>query len=139
MESKAITDAKITASSIYNTDYQPWFARLRGTLRGWCPKTHNAGEWIQIDFSSAKTMTAVATQGSAGNAGEWPKKFSLSYSQDGVSFMPYIGGAELPGNVDRTSIVRNELAPRIVARFIRLVLPVTTAWPTMRIEWFGCS
>jgi len=138
MESKAITDGQITASSIYSTDYQPWLARLRGPLRGWCPKTHNAGEWIQIDFSSAKTITAVATQGSA-SLSEHPKKFSIAYSQDGVSFTSYEGGKEFSANVDGTNIVRNEFVPQIAARFIRLVLPVTTAWPTMRIEFYGCS
>jgi len=138
MESKAITDAKITASSIYSTNYRPWFARLRGSLRGWCPNTHNAGQWIQIDFSSVKTIAAVATQGNS-NGGEWPASYSISYSNDSVTFTSYDGGKQFPGNVDYASIVRNEFAPKIKARFIRLVLPATARWPTMRIEWFGCT
>jgi len=139
MESKTITDAQITASSIYSASYQPWFARLRGKPLGWCPNTHHAGQWIQVDFTSVKIITAVATQGSASNGAEFPPKFSISYSQDGASFTPYESGKEFSANVDNTNIVRNEFVPQITARFIRLVLPITTAWPTMRIEWYGCS
>ena len=48
MESKAIPDASITASSEWSTDYGPEKGRLNGYTT-WVTSTKAVGEWIQVE------------------------------------------------------------------------------------------
>ena len=93
MESKAITDAQISASSQLDGNHSAVQARLHFKVDGsragsWSALRNDPNQWLQVDLGSYTTVTRVATQGR--NAyNEWVTKYRLQYSDDGVIFQYY--------------------------------------------------
>ncbi|XP_028512626.1 uncharacterized protein LOC110231617 isoform X6 [Exaiptasia diaphana] len=140
MQSKAIRDSQITASSSYNLRYLPSYGRLNIVLGngGWLARSNTIGEWIQVDFLQATRITAIATQGTP-KYDEWTSTYSLQHSYDGTSFRDYEGGKTLPGNSDRSTVVKNNLDPAITARYIRLLPKTYNNYMVIRMELYGCQ
>ena len=103
MESKAISDGQITASSQLDENHSATQARLHlkigGYKRGgWSALTIDLHQWLQVDLGSYTRVTRVATQGR--NAfNEWVTKYILQYSDDGVTFDLYKEGANSSAKV----------------------------------------
>ena len=76
MESGAIQDDKITAST-FKTGYEARKARLNRNSC-WMPIQDRDTEYIQINFTSVTSVSAIATQG-APNDGCWVTSFSLQW------------------------------------------------------------
>ena len=97
MESKAIFDAQISASSQVDDNLSAAQARLHSKADGskgggWSALVSDVDQWLQVDFGSYTIVTRVATQGR--NAyNEWVTKYSLQYSDDGFIFRFYKGAA----------------------------------------------
>ena len=93
MESEAIPDAQISASSQLDDNHAARQARLHfkisGNKRGgWSALKSDLKQWLQVDLGSYSRVTRVATQGR--NAyNEWVTKYNLRYSDDGVIFLMY--------------------------------------------------
>ena len=92
VESGAIKDAQITASSAYSSRHAAYNGRLNRKARvansagSWTARTSNANEWLQIDLGNHyTTVSGVATQGRNGY-GQWVKQYKLQYSNDGTNF-----------------------------------------------------
>ena len=91
MESKAIVDAQISASSQLDGNHSAAQARLhfkanKGFAGGWSALKNDSNQWLQVDLGSYTRVTRVATQGS--NAyNEWVAKYRLQYSDDGTTFL----------------------------------------------------
>ena len=86
----------LTASSMYNHYYGPWNARLqarnRGQTRGgWIAKYRNRKQWLQVDLGVVTRVKRIATQGRY-DANQWVKSYTLSYSNNGIRFIPYRRG-----------------------------------------------
>lgn len=66
MQSKAIHDSQITASSVAGSNYHPYYARLNLHFGdgGWAATSNTIGQWIQVALSKVTRITAIATQGS---------------------------------------------------------------------------
>ena len=139
MESGAIPDSSITASSTYLPSYPPHSARLNKNRLGWAPKTNAAGEWIQVDLGKVKEVTAVATQGENRVKSYWVKSYILQYSNDGKTFTSYQGGKVFNGNTNYNTVVKNAIQPPIYARYIRLVPKTYHRHKIMRMELYGCK
>ena len=93
MESGAIFDAQITASSQWDDNHAPARARLNTKLTGikkggWSSRKCDLNQWLQVDLGSYTTVTRVATQGRNGHD-QWVTKYGLQYSNDGVIFHFY--------------------------------------------------
>ena len=89
MESGAISDDQITASSEYSNNLSAIKSRLH-IGKAWSAVSKDQHQWLQIDLGIEYTtnVTKVATQGrSAGN--QWVKKYKLDYSHDGTNFHYY--------------------------------------------------
>ena len=111
MESRAISDAQLSASSYYNRDWpndhsarkarlnskQTW--RKRGS---WSALKNDLNQWIQVDLGSYTKVTRIATQGNAYRLSEWVSKYKIQYSFDGVIFQFY----QEPGNANGSAKVR---------------------------------
>ena len=86
-----IPDARITASSIHDTKYHPYYGRLHESRGkgGWCPKKkpHNT-EYLQVDMREVRSVCAVATQGLRGRP-SWSTSYKLRLSTDGKSWKTY--------------------------------------------------
>ncbi|XP_022805050.1 uncharacterized protein LOC111342257 [Stylophora pistillata] len=150
MESGAIKDAQITASTQWDDNHAPSRARLNlkltGVKRGaWSTRVLDLKQWLHVDLLSLTIVTGVATQGrNAPRIQQWVTKYRFQYSNDGVNFHFYKEKGDnsfkiFTGNGDSESAVYNILNPPITARYIR-ILPI--AWHTniaMRIEIYGCT
>ena len=95
MESGAITDAQISASSQWDNNHGASRARLhmlfnrKTTQRGaWSSRSNDLNQWLEINLGGYTTLTRVATQGRSDHA-QWVTKYRLQYSDDGVIFQFY--------------------------------------------------
>ena len=98
MESGAISDAQINASTEWNTSTAAIYCRLHfkanGSVAGaWSARTGDVNQWLQIDLIGQDSIvTRVATQGRNGNPNpQWVSKYQLQYSNNTVSFFNYTG------------------------------------------------
>ena len=84
MESGAILDKQISASSIYSEKHAAHQARLNyqavsgSTTGAWTAGANDANQWLDIDLESDHTVTRVATQGRADKT-KWVTKYNLQY------------------------------------------------------------
>ena len=144
MQSRAIPDSSITASSVYSSKYPPLLARLHvkaggGNPKGaWAAKVNRFGEWIQVDIGKMTEVTGVATQGRQ-DADEWVRSYILLFSHDGSTFTNYLAGKSFAGNNDRDTVVKHDLKPPVIARYIRLVPKTWYVWISLRMELYGCK
>lgn len=97
MESGAITDGQITASSSYNSHHFPSQGRLRLEPNGdfigaWEPYHHDIDQWLQVDLRSYYIkITRIATQGRNSNHMHWVTVYNLQSSDSCAdSFMYYV-------------------------------------------------
>ena len=100
MESGAIPDEQISASSIYDENHAAHQSRLNfqaseGIYGAWSARTADANQWLQIDLGSEHTVTRVGTQGRTDRA-QWVTKYSLQYSIRGEE-LQYYGVEEVQG------------------------------------------
>ena len=143
MQSKAIPDSSITASTYHAKGFEPQQGRLHtrpssGKYGSWTPKTQRAGDWFQVDLGKVTKVQGVATQGRY-DGNQWVKSYTLQYSNNGKSFKNYQGGKVFKGNKDRHTVVKHNLNPPIAARYIRVVEKTSYGWPCMRMELYGCK
>lgn len=94
MKNGRIPSKAITVSSKWDRYHGPSRARLqiprRGRYRGaWSAKHNNPYQWIKIDFRGPVKVLAVATQGRQ-DASQWVTRYYLTYSFDGINFIPYM-------------------------------------------------
>ncbi|KAI8510753.1 hypothetical protein Bbelb_116690 [Branchiostoma belcheri] len=148
MESGAIPDDSITASSTYGFNREPYRGRLNGVagVGAWAVLTNTIGEWLQVDLGEMETVTGTIIQGRYGvlhNVDQWVTSYKLQYSVDGLSWITYASsdGSEevFPGNTDRNTPVTNLLDSPTDARYVRFLPQSWHGWMSMRVEVLGCS
>ena len=84
MESGAITDAQISASSQWDNNHGASRARLhmlfnrKTKQRGaWSSSSSDLNQWLEINLGGYTTLTRVATQGRSDHA-QWVTKYRCS-------------------------------------------------------------
>ena len=94
VESGAISDAKISASTQYDANHAAiqgrlHFQRSSSKAGSWSARTNDVNQWLQIDLGNQVTkVTRLATQG-RNAVSQWVTRYKLQYSQDGVTFHYY--------------------------------------------------
>lgn len=93
MESRAIPDAQISASSQWDVNHAAIQGRLNflaggGKQGAWSAKYNDQNQWLQADLGSSKKVTHLATQG-RNAADQWVTSYKVEYSNDGASFQYY--------------------------------------------------
>ena len=88
MEKGSITNAQITASTQYGSQYRSYYARLNSNSGSWVPTSNNAQQWLQVDLGKKTEVTGIKTQGRY-NAHQWVTSYRVSYSNDGSTFQIY--------------------------------------------------
>ena len=111
MESGAIADSQISASSEFDMYHSPNRARLytkEAGLEGtgaWASLTNDLNQWLQVDLSKTTPVTHVATQGRDNFAAvQWVTKYKLQFSNDGASFLFYKRQGESSDAVNKNII-----------------------------------
>ena len=93
MESGAIVDSQISASTIWDANHAAHQARLhfkvKGLIRGgWSSLPNDNNQWLQVDLQQTTRVTRIATQGRNGHP-QWVTKYKLQYGEDGHTFRFY--------------------------------------------------
>ena len=96
LQSGAISDGALTASSQWDHNHGPRRARLNlkrsGNYKGsWVAKTNDVGQWLQVDLGKATKVSKIATQG-RDDANQWVKSYWVSFSVDGGYYTEYAPG-----------------------------------------------
>ena len=96
MESGAIADSQLTASSEYNAYHSTKRSRLHTKeiselARGaWVSSTNDGNQWLQIDVRKVLNVTHIATQGrNTYTPFQCVAKYKVQYSNDGQTFQFY--------------------------------------------------
>ncbi|KAF7251115.1 Coagulation factor V [Varanus komodoensis] len=150
METGAITNEQITASSFKRTWWSSWkpsLARLnlRGQTNAWQAKSNNQHQWLQIDLLQPKKITGIATQGAKSMTTEmFVKTFSILYSDDGSEWKSYMDDSKssekvFTANINSHGQVKNYFKPPIVSGFIRVIPKTWNQSIALRVELFGCD
>ncbi|ELT93507.1 hypothetical protein CAPTEDRAFT_105176, partial [Capitella teleta] len=135
-----VPDSRMTASSVFSTNYGPEKARI-DSEGAWYPLTDTVGEWIQVEFDDFMTIQTVTTKG-RGVYNQWVTSYELHSSLDGVTWEPYMepyGDTVkiFSGNVDMDTPVENYLIAPIKAKYVKLYPKSWYVNMTMRFELHG--
>ncbi|XP_028410605.1 von Willebrand factor-like [Dendronephthya gigantea] len=140
MEDGKIPNSRLKASSQWSQSWSPGHGRLHGG-NCWIARSRDGNQWMQVDFKYKATVTEILTQGRSG-ASQWVKSYTVGYSDDGTTFKTYKGSngqdKVFSANSDRNSVVRQEISPVVVARFIRIQPKTWHSYISMRVEFYGC-
>ncbi|KAM8896703.1 coagulation factor VIII isoform 5-T5 [Lycaon pictus] len=148
MESKAISDAQITASSYLSSMLATWSPsqarlHLQGRTNAWRPQANNPKEWLQVDFRKTMKVTGITTQGVKSLLiSMYVKEFLISSSQDGHNWTLFLQNGKVKvfqGNRDSSTPVRNALEPPLLARYVRLHPQSWAHHIALRLEVLGCD
>ncbi len=86
-----IPDARMTASTFFNSAYHPYYGRLNEDreYKAWCTKISSGRtDYLQVDMGAVRSVCAVATQGQ-GYVSSWSTSYKLHLSTDGVTWNAY--------------------------------------------------
>ncbi|XP_068683916.1 lactadherin-like isoform X2 [Montipora foliosa] len=147
MESRAIPNSAVTASSTWESEYEPWQARLNNAKKSqstgsWSARTNAVGQWLQIDLGKETVLTNVATQGRPSDSAlQWVSSYKILLSLDGANWNAYRSdGSEkvFTGNSDIGTTVSHKLVPRITSIYVRFYVMSWHNHISMRVELYGC-
>ena len=95
MESGAILDSQISASSEWDSNHAARQARLHFVqtvprIGAWSAGSNNLNQWLQVDLLNTTRVSGVASQGRNGcPCDQWVTKYKLQYREDGRAFKFY--------------------------------------------------
>ncbi|XP_071509390.1 lactadherin-like [Diadema antillarum] len=146
LESGAIPDSSITASSYYSDPsvrHEPQYARLNGPQE-WCTSELNTDQWLQVQFKSNYLVSGIVTQGrvTAAANDHYVTSYKISSSVDNLVWTeymdPFTGSVKVfPANYDITSEVRHYFRRAITAISIRLHPNTYNGRICLRLELIG--
>ncbi|XP_011818598.1 PREDICTED: coagulation factor VIII [Colobus angolensis palliatus] len=148
MESKAITDAQITASSYFTNMFATWSPskarlNLQGRSNAWRPQVNNPKEWLQVDFQKTMKVTGITTQGVKSLlTSMYVKEFLISSSQDGHHWTLFFQNGKVKvfqGNQDSFTPVVNSLDSPLLTRYLRIHPQSWVHQIALRMEVLGCE
>ena len=87
LQDKRLRNGLMSASTYYNHHLAPWHGRLNHRW-SWSARHRNSRQWLQFNFVEPMKIKGVATQGRQ-DANQWVKRYTLSYSMDGMRFRNY--------------------------------------------------
>ena len=91
MESGAISNAQISASTEWSANHAAIHGRLHSQIKAgaWSAHTTDVNQWLQIDLIGQDSIvTRVATQG-RDSGDQWVSEYTLQYSNDSLHFQDY--------------------------------------------------
>eukprot|EP01084_Bolivina_argentea_P139798 245892_1 len=128
----SLPNTVFSASSNWDNTCEASDCRFSGT--GWCSKTTNNGEWLQVDLGDEYVIESVSTKGFK-DSGEWTETYTIDYKRSIEQWVDYPD--VLSGNTDENTEVNNPLSGYIVAQYIRFYPETSNNYPDMRIEIYG--
>ncbi|XP_041367296.1 uncharacterized protein LOC121381939 [Gigantopelta aegis] len=136
------------ASTSLDYRFEPSQARLyskpaNGLGGAWMPRMMDTNQWIQVDFKVSQLVAGIVTQGRP-DSDHWVTSYRVSYSLDGLHFVPYIETGSLfpktvTGNHDRETPQTSMFDREIRARFVRIQPLEWNEKIAVRFEILACS
>ncbi|GMT34505.1 hypothetical protein PFISCL1PPCAC_25802 [Pristionchus fissidentatus] len=151
MESGAIRDDQISASSSFSVEYagpQHGRAGVESGSGAWCPAgqiSATSREFIEIDLRETTMLTGVKTMGryDDGRGNEFARFYRVEYWRESVGEWRRLITGDLheilQGNTDTRSPHTSWIEGGVVVEKVR-ILPVSNSTRTicMRVELYGC-
>ena len=122
MESRAILDFQISASSEWASNHAAQQARLHfvktiDRTGAWSARSNDLNQWLQVDLLNTTRVSGVATQGRNGcPCDQWVTKYKLQYSEDGQAFKFYRRSG------DKSDTVGTNKTPCTKALFLKIII-----------------
>ena len=107
LEDKRVPNGHLSASTYYNHHLSPWHGRLNHRW-SWSVRLRRVGQWFQVNFVELIRVKGVATQGRQ-DANQWVRSYTVSYSTDGMNFVPYKENRRVKVGINRTDQMRVEI------------------------------
>ncbi|KAF8794103.1 Lactadherin like protein [Argiope bruennichi] len=140
--------AQLTASSS-----RPWSKQGTCTpedahifsFGGWCAKTNDMRQWLQIDLGPPTRVTGVVTKGRGDSRRkQWVTSFALSYSNSTNHWHYYkddnlVSPKEFGGNMDKNTERRHYFNQPFTARYVRVHPMTWRGRVSMRLGLIGCQ
>ncbi|KXJ06623.1 Fibropellin-3, partial [Exaiptasia diaphana] len=136
--SSLVPDSQLTAASSASPQNSAAMARLnlQSDGGGWCASVCNPSQYLQVAFGDEWKIVEVETQSKHWISGSINavKRYSMSYSQDGLVWVPY----KLFWGNDVANIATNHILQiPITAKFLRFEPKTCINNPCMRVELHG--
>ncbi|XP_071518495.1 discoidin domain-containing receptor 2-like [Panulirus ornatus] len=151
MQSGAIPDANITASSHFDAAVNAIFGRAHVEAGGgaWCPREtvyREGTEFLEVDLGAPHVITKAEVQGRFGNGlgREFARQYKLRFWRPSldrwVTYTDGRGQELLEGNSNTYLAQTSHLSPPVIAARVRFV-PYSDHPRTvcMRVELYGCQ
>ena len=137
METGAIADRQITASSQWDENHAPFQGRLNFPWRsfkagGWSAASNDANQWLAIDLGHTGTIvTRIATQGRnyPDPYLQWVATYKLQYSNDLVTVLYYREQGQFEDKVNIEIMNQNFL----YSLFFLQMYPVPLRYATVNV------
>ncbi|XP_059485087.1 hemocytin isoform X2 [Neocloeon triangulifer] len=143
LEDGRLQEGSISVSSVLNGASDKFgenFARL-GATSAWRTNRNAQNEWIVLDFTGPRKITAISTQGDT-NSDTWVTAYTVQYSQDGHSWNDILDQGrkkeEFLANVDSSTPYKNSFGREIEAQYLKVTPVKWHGGISMRIEIYGC-
>ncbi|XP_041349602.1 neuropilin-2-like [Gigantopelta aegis] len=139
LEDGSLVDSQFLASSVYNSKYSPWKARINSS-DGWIASYGDTHQYLTVNLTQEMRVTEVAVQ-SADN-GWFTRKIKIFYSLDNLTWHTYTSLDKkfvFTANSARNQVVQIRLVPEIKARFVAFNPVSYSGYPSLRLELFGCQ
>jgi len=150
MESKAILDSSITASTSESKWHLPSQGRLNlkessNGVGAWCAGIQNNKQYLEIDLGAPKTIKEISIQGRESTYPKYVKRFRISLKNDGDKGWRFIADAVdyntpriFAGNKDMKTVKKVKMDDPFVARYVRVTAVEWKNMICMRLEIHHC-
>ena len=109
-----------------------------GTGRTACFETVDSNNYLQLDMSTEVIVTGIQTMGRASDA-QYVTLYQIEVSKDGATWTnapcaEVDGSGFCVGNVDAGSVKQNDLASKVVARYVKLIVKGDLGHESLRMS-----
>lgn len=108
----------------------------------WCPSIVDEKQFMAIDLGEDFSISKIATQGKVDDKDRYITNYGLEYSSDAKKWVDYkdiFGKADLDGNKNTYDVVAHDLAPAIIARYVKLKPKKWHNGICNIMDLYGCS
>ncbi|XP_021353553.1 EGF-like repeat and discoidin I-like domain-containing protein 3 [Mizuhopecten yessoensis] len=143
----SLPGTSICLAHLGRLNMQPYFVDDGTEYSAWCAPTNTQTDYLQVEFASLKTVSAISTQGrvqspSGPTFSFYTKSYLVRYSNDGITWTDVMENNSpkvFPGNTDRETVVTNNLPAPVATKYIRVVPQSWSVSVCLRIDILGCD
>lgn len=108
----------------------------------WCATAIDDKQYFAVDLGEDFSISKIATQGKLDDKDRYVSMYALEYSSDAKKWTDYkdiFGKADLEGNKNTYDVATHDLAPAIIARYVKLKPKAWNKGICAFVDLYGCS